>query len=325
MFRPLLLALAIATVAAPAWAQTRVELPIEAVRLSDGVVRYGVRLNVGGKSVLAGIDTGASGLRIMPDAAAGAKMERTTTPERYEFGSGARPAGVVARTRISAGQLSGEAAVHLVTGVTCEPRRPQCPGRLGLGYGFLGDGLPGEGFRVLLGLNMGPTSIDHPLRAIGAKRWIVELPRPGEAGSGKLVLNPDAAELAGFRIASLVGGFREQDGGGLHDAVAGCLRQIARAVCGLTTLDTGAAFVKLLNPPPGAPVWKDGATLTWEVQGRDRTAAASAPMTAGEPAKTVVYGTAPPRQPILQMGVWPYYDFAVLYDPDGRRLGFRAR
>src|SRR3954463_2176151 len=57
----------------------RVELPIEAVKLSDGTVRYGVRVEVGGKSVLAGIDTGASGLRVMPDVAQGMRLEETAT------------------------------------------------------------------------------------------------------------------------------------------------------------------------------------------------------------------------------------------------------
>src|SRR4051812_40156970 len=66
----------------------RVELPIEAVKLSDGTVRYGVRIEIGGKAVLAGIDTGASGLRVMPDVAQGMRLEETPTEEIFAFGSG---------------------------------------------------------------------------------------------------------------------------------------------------------------------------------------------------------------------------------------------
>ncbi|HET9159937.1 MAG TPA: hypothetical protein VFN88_04950, partial [Caulobacteraceae bacterium] len=161
-------------------APPRVEVPVEAVKLSDGTWRYGVRITVGGKPVLAGIDTGASGLRVMPDAAVGMRAEETAQAEVFAFGSGARPAGVIGRAEISLGALSAPISVHLVKDVTCITSKPNCPGRLGKGYGFLGNGLVGEGFRVLLGGSMGPTTVDTPLLAAGAQRWILELPRPGE-------------------------------------------------------------------------------------------------------------------------------------------------
>jgi len=47
-------------------------------------------------------------------------------------------------------------------------------------YGIQGDGLPGEGFVAIMGVNMGHDPVPNPLIALGVKRWIVELPRPGE-------------------------------------------------------------------------------------------------------------------------------------------------
>ncbi len=305
----------------------RVELPIETVHLSDGTDRYGVRIEVGGKSVLAGIDTGASGIRVMPDAAQGMTVDETKTEEIFAFGSGARPTGVIGKGRVTFGPLSGDAAMHLVKDVGCIASRPNCPGRLGKGYGFLGNGLPGEGFRVLLGGSMGPTTVDTPMTAVGAQRWIVELPRPGETAPGRLVLNPTDAEISGYRMASLVGGHSERDGGGLHDAVFGCLKHkvTMRTVCGLVTFDTGAFFARLLNVPANAPMWKAGEPLELELMTPDRQPVAKMDWTTGAHAQQMAYGAAPARGAILQMGVAPYYAFSVLYDPARRRLGYKAR
>ena len=39
----------------------------------------------------------------------------------------------------------------------------------------------------------------NPLDFIGDRRWIVVLPRPGDADPGKLIINPDKREMAGFK------------------------------------------------------------------------------------------------------------------------------
>ena len=180
---------------------------------------------------------------------------------------------------------------------------------------------------MLLGGSMGPTTIDTPMLAVGARRWIIELPRPGEAKPGRLVLNPSDAETQGFKMASLVGGHSERDGGGLHDAVFGCLKHkvTERSMCGLVTFDTGAFFARLLNVPQSAPQWKAGDALELQLMTPDRQPVASVDWTTGGHAQQVAYGTAPARGTILQMGVAPYYALSVLYDPGRRRLGFKAR
>ena len=52
-------------------------------------------------------------------------------------------------------------------------------------YGIASDGLPGEGFKAILGIDMARGRGRQPAsRFLGARRWIVELPRPGE-GDGR--------------------------------------------------------------------------------------------------------------------------------------------
>jgi hypothetical protein len=141
------------------------------------------------------------------------------------------------------------------------------------------------------------------------------------------VLNPTAAELTSFRMVRLVGGFADRDGGGLHDAVLGCLgpQKSEQRVCGLTTLDTGAFFIRVLNAPASAPALKPGDAAAVEFMDPDRTPVASAAMVIGGTAQQVAYGAAPVRQSVLQLGVGTYYAFSVLYDPGLRRIGLKAR
>ena len=303
----------------------RSEAPIREVMLSDGVRRYGVPVTIGSVEVLAGLDTGAAGLRIMPDAPGRAAARAETAAEDYTFGSGAHLEGVKGSVTIRIGDLSGAATVHLVNKVGCIPRAPGCPGSLGLKYGFLGDGLPGEGFRVLLGANMGRTSIDNPLIAAGARRWIIELPRPGE--TGHLILNPTDDELAGFTLLRLLGGFREEEGGGLHDSVLGCLRNEttqARA-CGPVAMDSGAFSLRLLNAGLGAAPWAKDTPVALEFMDDHRQPVAAVQMIVGHMAQTLSFGAAPRRETIVQPGTAPYFAYSVLYDPARRMIGLKAR
>ena len=64
------LALALVSAAeASAHAQepVRAKVPIREVILSDGAHRYGVPITVGATQIEAGLDTGSSGLRIVPN------------------------------------------------------------------------------------------------------------------------------------------------------------------------------------------------------------------------------------------------------------------
>jgi hypothetical protein len=124
-----------------------------------------------------------------------------------------------------------------------------------------------------------------------------------------------------------VGGYAARDGGGLHDAVLGCVGTASgeQRLCGLTTLDTGAHFIRVLNAPPTSQPFKPGEALSLEFMDPDRKPVASARMVVDAPVQRFAYGTAPVRQTVLQLGVGPYYAYSVLYDPAGRRIGLKAR
>lgn len=321
--------LAAAFLLAPAaWAQesslARTEVPIRAVTLSDGVVRYGVPVTVNGEAALAGLDTGAQGLRLRPDAPGRAAAKPTTKPETYAFGSGAQLHGTTGQVKLAIGALSGDLSSHLVEKVDCLPGREGCPGRLGLGYGFLGNGLPGEGFKVLLGTNMGRTTVDHPLTALGARRWIIDLPRPGETGDGKLILNPSDDEVKAFTTVRLIGGYR-REGGGLDDAIWSCLRNLTSGVqvCGPALMDTGAFLVRINNAPDARP-WPKDTPVEMDFRNDGAKPAVALTMKASALAQDIRHTTAPVRGVVLQVGVAPYYAFSVLYDTKGQ-IGFKAR
>jgi hypothetical protein len=321
-------AVALATTVAHAQAipdAPRFEAPIRALQLSDETIRYGVAIAVNGAPAMAGLDTGAMGLRLMPDAPGRTQSRATTKRESFTFGTGSHLEGPVGEARLTIGGVSGQVPVHLVEHVDCEARRPVCPGLLGLGYGFLGDGLPKEGYRILLGANMDRTGIDNPLMALGARRWIIELPRPGEAGEGRLVANPTDEELAGFSLVRLMGGFHPE-GGGLHDAIWGCLANPAepRQACGPMLMDTGA-FALRVNNSGRTETWPDGTPMVLDFRNSGAAPVVSMRLVVGAQAQDVALAKAPSPGIILQPGVAPYYAFSILYDPVRRVIGFKPR
>src|SRR5947208_2231838 len=76
--------LALAILAPPATAQAppaRTELPIHAVKLSNGAVRFGVPIRIGATALEAALDTGSTGLRVLPGALAAADAAASDEPE----------------------------------------------------------------------------------------------------------------------------------------------------------------------------------------------------------------------------------------------------
>src|SRR6202042_1623596 len=120
------------------------------------------------------------------------------------YASGSRYEGIVGEARVTIGAAHGTGPVHLIRSIGCFAYLPHCPAsRTTLEkYGIASDGLPGEGFKAILGVDMAPGRVGNPLRFLGASRWIVELPRPDEA-NGRLILNPTDAELEGYVMVPL--------------------------------------------------------------------------------------------------------------------------
>jgi hypothetical protein len=328
-----LVALALAAAAAsPASGQgVRSEAEIRQSTLSSGARRYAVPVQVGGTALMAALDTGSTGLRILPgvlgagDAAAGAEAET------YGYASGSRYEGFVAEAMVGIGGAQGRGPIHLIKTIGCFVYLPRCPAsRTTLPqYGIASDGLPGEGFKAILGVDMAPGRVGNPLRFLGARRWIVELPRPGE-GNGRLILNPTEAETEGYVMVPLAAPYAHERGGGLHDAVPGCLSHAATRAraCGVVLMDTGAPGLAVANGRLGETPWPDGSAVALDLFDKTGGLAARVAMTVGqrEQGTRLSYRQeARVNGVVIYAGIAPYFAYSVLYDPRRQMIGLKPR
>ena len=309
----------------------RSEVPILQSTLSNGARRYAVPVQVGATRLLVSLDTGSTGLRILPGALAAGDTGPDGAPETYGYGSGSRYEGVVGQARVAIGGAVGNGPVHLIRTIGCYAYLPHCPAsRTTLDkYGIASDGLPNEGFKAILGIDMAPGVVGNPLQFLGARRWIVELPRPGE-GDGRLILNPTETEIDGYVMVPLAAPYAHEVGGGLHDATPGCLvNRVSHArACGVVLMDTGAPGLSVANVRLEGGSWPDGSPIELELFDKTGGLAVRAAMTAGVRdqgtrlsfyRETRVYGT------VIYAGAAPYFAYSVLYDPRRQMIGLKPR
>jgi len=329
------MALALVLVATAVRAQSlsaaRTELPIAEVRLSDGTRRYAVPIVVGATTLRAGLDTGSTGLRILPRVLDSGDARSTRRDDSYSFDSGAKLDGVIAGADLMLGDLRGRTTVQLVNEVGCTEDHPGCAfGKIPLSvYGVEGNGLPGEGFKAIIGVKMGSAEIANPFAALGARRWIIELPRPGEAGPGRIVLNPTDAEAAGYvtlptlsRLAKLTGA--------LHDGVTGCLinRSTSARFCGAVVLDTGSVGIIVTGRAVGGAPWPQGAPATLAMGDGTGHAKVAELLTIGmrpHASRLTFERRADQAMTIIVAGISPYFAFSVRYDPEHGTIGLEPR
>lgn len=331
MLRLIAFVLALAGAAPAAGQGIRSEAEIRQSVLSNGARRYAVPVRVGATTLLAALDTGSTGLRILPDVLKPADAIAGPEAETYGYASGSRYEGFVADARIGIGAAQGTGPVHLIKTIGCFVYLPHCPAsRTTLPqYGIASDGLPGEGFKAILGIDMAPGRVGNPLRFLGAQRWIVELPRPGE-GDGRLILNPTEAETQGYVMVPLAAPYAHERGGGLHDAVPGCLVNAAagQRACGVVLMDTGAPGLAVANGRLGASPWPDGSAVSLDLFDRTGGLAARVAMTVGqrEQGTRLSY-----RQEsrvngvVVYAGIAPYFAYSILYDPRRQMIGLKPR
>lgn len=309
----------------------RSEAPIRQLKLSNGALRYAVPVQVGATTLLVSLDTGSTGLRILPGALAPGDAAPSDEAETYGYASGSRYVGVVGQAKVAIGGARGVGPVHLIRTIGCFAYLPNCPAsRTTLDrYGIASDGLPGEGFKAILGIDMAPGKVGNPLRFLGARRWIVELPRPGE-GDGRLVLNPTDAEVEGFVTVPLAAPYAHEPGGGLHDAVPGCLANTITHVraCGVVLMDTGAPWLAVTNARLDGGPWPDGSAAALELYDATGALAVREALVIGSRdlgtrltfrQERRVYGS------VIYAGIAPYFGYSVLYDPRRQTIGLRAR
>lgn len=312
----------------------RTVVPIRQMTLSDGTIRYWVPVKIGGTIVHALLDTGSTGLRLLPNVMSGAHL--TDGPnDHVSFLSGTEFLGTVARVTVGLGGLSGESTVQVIKTVKCSDGSSNCPvARMPLNkYGIGANGLPGEGFRALIGIkpvlgtgNMGPSEIANPLVAIGAKRWIVELPRAGSSSPGRLVLNPRDEEIATYVSIPLLAHFRYSQP--LHDAIQGCVQRLNGngKACGAMVFDTGNPALHVFNAPIGLRLGL-GRGSRAKLTIFDGTKARAVAIFKVQRANTsqlflFTHGYA---YPFIFAGVMPYLAFHVLYNSDKSEIGLKPR
>lgn len=314
-----LLGLCLLGVATATAAEVRSELPVREVDLSNGTRRYVVDVQINGKQVEAGLDTGSTGLRVLPRALSPDAGSVGGQEVSYFYTSGTRFHGRAIRVPVSFGGIPGDIRLMRIDRLDCTPEQPRCPAaRIDpTRFGIQGDGLPGEGFAAILGIGLKPDAVQNPLEQLGVRRWIVELPTPGSNIAGRLILNPGDAEIAGYKRVSLIG-----DG----NLVPGCLVAASphSSICGDALLDTGAPGIRIVTDHSIAP-WPQGlaaeiavggdARLTIPIQ-IGRRDQASAMFVVSRP------GANPPR---ISFGIAPYFRWSVLYDASARQIGLRGR
>jgi len=318
---------------APAHAQApetpRVEVPVREVDLANGARRYAVPMTVGGAAINAGLDSGSVGLRVLGRAAAGMRVEATTHVTTYSYGAGTRFKGVIAKTTLAFGDLSGSVPIHVIGKIDCRPDKPACPAAHAdpATFGIQGDGLPNAGFVAIFGINMADDDVVNPLIRLGVMRWIIELPKPGDGAPGKLILNPTAEETAGFTMFDIKRTPADSSAGA-HDAIDGCLRdqKTQKTICGAVILDTGAPGIRVVTADREKP-WAEGdpAEILFIKDGK---AVLGANFTVGrhDQASRFTTDNEPQmRVPHLYAGLMPYFAFNVLYDLEHGEVGLKAR
>jgi hypothetical protein len=305
----------------------RIEVPVRDVVQSNRQHRYTMAITVGGVPIEAAIDSGSTGLRILPGVVPAVAEQSTGRRTSYSYGNGVEFDGAIVEADVTIG-AAGRVRFQQIDKVGCRPGLRGCqatqvkPEEFGIESG----GLPNEGFKAILGINMASDIAPNPLMALGARRWIIELPRPGDGQPGRLVLNPSDAEVAGYRLFRIDGQFARQRGG-LHDAIAGCLinKAIQKSVCGPTHLDTGFPGMEVvMSDPPEA--WRPRAPVTMTFLDEGKPVIGADFAIGEEPGSRFKFRTQPgtPGAQIL-LGTLPYYAFSVLYDPESKTVGLKAR
>jgi hypothetical protein len=306
------------TPAAVAARPPRAELPIREVDLSDGIRRYTVTIRIAGRDVEAGLDTGSAGLRLLPEALPAELARGGGADISAAYGSGSVFVGREIRTVLALGAVQGSVPVERVDSIRCTDRAPHCRVAGATNPRIMADGLAGEGFAAILGIDPRDNRIPNPLTTLGFRRWIVELPRPGEGRAGRLILNPSDGEIADYRRFKTIEGM----GGVLPGCLGGADER--DRVCGAVRFDTGAPgfSIAAAAPPRGWPNGSEGRLSVGDRSGavtmrfiygrRDQASRLTA--TRDERGATRIFA-----------GIAPYFAWSVLYDCDAGTMGLRPR
>ncbi|GAA0660053.1 hypothetical protein FHT00_002895 [Sphingomonas insulae] len=314
-----------AVVLAPAVAAQSAPRSVVPIREVDirpiGTPRYAIEVVVNGTPMLAGLDTGSTGLRLLPRAAALARIAPGGEPERYDYGSGVLLDGHQARADVAIGGARSMVTVQAVDRVGCNARKPDCPAShlAPADYGLMGSGQAGQGFPAIIGIRLDAGRVGNPLPRMGVHRWIVHLPQRG-GGGGTLILNPDARDTAGF--VPLRAGAANA-----HGTVAGCVALAlpgARQACGPTLFDTGAPGITVLHADR-PPAWQPGRRARLLLDPAQGGRSPVVGFVTGDQAHGANTSFQPEAgsQTVVHAGTLPFYAFDVLFDADSTMIAVR--
>jgi hypothetical protein len=296
----------------------RNEVHIRRVTVRKGTERFSIPIRVGSTVIEAGLDTGSTGLRVLPGVLGASDAQATTKQSGYSYGSGVRLTG----------GLSDSTTLQLVRRIGCTKEKPKCSAAHipAARFGIMGSGVPGEGFKAIFGISMAPTGIANPLAGVGATRWIVELPRRGERSSGRLTLDPSDAEASGFAMFPVLG-----DSGTTHgpyDGIPACIvnEGTGEKACGVLTVDTGATGITVVNSDLHRP-WRQGtrALLTFGDATSPRLGLRFVVGKRAEGSHVALKKSPKVDGVAIRAGIMPYFALAVLYDPGQEMIGLRPR
>ena len=161
------------------------------------------------------------------------------------------------------------------------------------------------------------TNLGNPLGLLGAKRWIVQLPRPYDIAPGHLILDPDAKASSGF---GHVGAPR-------HRRHGRCIRggTLGEAECGTVLFDTGAPEIALsYDGVITESAWGTGTAGTLSFVANDTTKTLTLDFKAGQDGGLLAVVTGPkkpydPQEPFILAGIEPFFAFDILYDEPAPR------
>ena len=169
---------------------------------TDGAQRMFVDIALDdGAPFLALLDTGSTGLRVLPAASPTASAQATPAGP-FSFDSGLQLNGVVDRARFQIGHFATDTGIPimLIDAIRCTKEPCPADGHTAADFTF-------DGALAILGVGMRTTDADDGVgdaivQLPGAPGYIIEAPAYG-GSTGTLQIDPDVADVSAFKTIQL--------------------------------------------------------------------------------------------------------------------------
>ncbi|KAF1008775.1 MAG: hypothetical protein GAK32_02017 [Pseudomonas fluorescens] len=309
-------------------------IPIHAMVLDGGGLRYSIPLQIGSTTVETMLDTGSVGLRALPGLLKPGDASVSNVREQDQYRSGVHLLGRRAQAQVTFGRLSMLTPIQVVDTVSCDPAKPKCVASQVPQDKFLmgggGNAAKGEGYKAIIGIGMHRSSIGNPLAMLG-RRWLVILPLPGQIEPGQLIINPTPEEMQGFRAMRLRKVASKPGDSTLFwqdHSLQGCLKRLdnGQVTCGDTMLDTGATGFGV-SGGSSAFKWPAGIEAHFSLLLADGSQFGQH-FRVGDKSPTYVHFTAGKDGANfngINSGLLTYFNNVVLYDQNAGVIALRAR